>query len=145
MKNTRRKFLERMFAATVAGVSMPVLVKSEPYSNIPKFSFTDDEQYWEKIKKQFIVPRNLYMFNAANLCPSPRVVHERVIEFTNALNKDVSFEYRLVFSDLRKKSIALLTEFIGASAGEVGITRNTSEANGIIAHGLDLKPGDEVI
>jgi isopenicillin-N epimerase len=145
MSNSRREFIEKMFAASLVGISIPSIASASSHSNTPAFTSVQDEPYWEKIKRQFIVPQDRYMFNAANLCPSPRVVHERVIEFTNALNKDVSFQYRSLFSDLRKKSVSLLTEFIGASEGEVGITRNTSEANCIIAHGLDLKPGDEVI
>jgi len=91
------------------------------------------------------VPDNRIMMNAANLCPSPNVVRERMIEYTNALNRDVSFQYREVFAGLRKKSLSMLAAFVGAAETEFGITRNTSESNGMIAHGLDLKAGDEVI
>ena len=85
------------------------------------------------------------MMNAANLCPSPKVVHNKVIELTEALNSDVSFQYRAMFPALRKESITTLARFTGADEREIGITRNTSEANCIIVHGLDLKPGDEII
>jgi selenocysteine lyase/cysteine desulfurase len=47
--------------------------------------------------------------------------------------------------EYRKKSIDLLAQFVGAGADEIGITRNTSESNCNIVHGLDLKAGDEVI
>jgi len=112
---------------------------------MPAITHAADEDYWIKIKKQFTVPDNRIMMNAANLCPSPNVVRERMIEYTNALNRDVSFQYREVFAGLRKKSLSMLAAFVGAAETEFGITRNTSESNGMIAHGLDLKAGDEVI
>jgi len=61
------------------------------------------------------------------------------------MTKDVSFQYRAKFAEYRKKSIDLLSRFVGADVDEIGITRNTSEANCNIVHGLDLKSGDEII
>jgi isopenicillin-N epimerase len=139
----RRKFLEQLLAASFTGLAFPSFAGTrDPLS--PPIN-PEDEQYWEDLKKQFAVPVNLVMMNAANLCPSPGTIHERVIEFTRAMNKDVSFQYRAQFANLRKNSITLLAQFVGADENEIGITRNTSESNCMIAHGLDLKPGDEVI
>jgi len=143
MVTHRRKFLEQLLAASFTGLAIPSFANAGeqllPPDNL------SDEQYWENLKKQFAVPSNLIMMNAANLCPSPHSVHERIIELTKALNQDVSFQYRSVFATFRKKSIATLAQFVGADESEVGITRNTSESNCMIVHGLDLKPGDEVI
>src|SRR5260221_7590115 len=141
MKTHRRKFLEQLVAASFTGLTFPALAKE----TFPTWTDENDESYWEGIKKQFPPGDNLIMMNAANLCPSPTVVNERVIEFTKAMGKDVSFQYRIRFSEFRKKSIEMLAQFIGADANEIGITRNTSESNCTIVHGLDLKPGDEVI
>lgn len=139
----RRKFLQQLLAASFTGLAFPSLAGSREPLSPPENP--EDEQYWQGLKKQFTVPANLVMMNAANLCPSPNTVHERVIELTRSLNKDVSFQYRTVFANLRKNSIGLLAQFVGASENEIGITRNTSESNCMIVHGLDLKPGDEVI
>ncbi len=139
MKTHRRKFLEQLVAASFTGLTFPALAKE----TFPTWTDENDESYWEGIKKQFPPGDNLIMMNAANLCPSPTVVNERVIEFTKAMGKDVSFQYRIRFSEFRKKSIEMLAQFIGADANEIGITRNTSERNCTIVHGLDLKPGDE--
>ena len=104
-----------------------------------------DEQYWEMVKKQFAVPSNLIMMNAANLCPAPYLINEQVQSTLKGLSQDVSFQYRSQFAEKRKKSIQLLADYVGVSKEEIGITRNTSESNNIIVNGLDLKPGDEVI
>ncbi len=138
----RRKFVKQLLATSLTGFALPsfaAISKSTPPNSVA------DEQYWENLKNQFSVPADHIMMNAANLCPGPIVVQEKVREFTNALNKDVSFQYRALFAATRKKSVTLLAQFVGANESEVGITRNTSESNCMIVHGLDLKPGDEII
>jgi isopenicillin-N epimerase len=139
--SSRRQFVQKLVTASLTGLALPMFGHSKP--ELP--AFADDEQYWEKIKKQFSVPEKRIMMNAANLCPSPAVIQERMTAFLSALNQDVSFQYREVFTELRKKSLSQLAAFIGADENEIGITRNTSESNCTIVHGLDLKPGDEVI
>ena len=141
----RRKFLKQFSAASLTALSFPALAAIEKKPLMPAFTQVDDEAYWQMVKQQFAVPDKLIMMNAANLCPPPYVVNERVIEFTHMLAKDVSFQYREVFTSLRKKSISLLAEFIGVEKEEIGITRNTSEANCMIVQGLDLNKGDEII
>jgi selenocysteine lyase/cysteine desulfurase len=141
MKTQRRKFLEQLLAASFTGVALPSLANE----SFPKWIGDGDESYWEGIKKQFSLNNKLIMMNAANLCPSPKIVNDRVVEFIRAMSEDVSFQYRAKFVEYRKKSIDLLAQFVGADADEIGITRNTSESNCNIVHGLDLKSGDEVI
>ena len=139
---SRRKFIHQFSIGSLAALSLPAIASSgEPV--LP--AFADDEAYWELVKKQFAVPSNLIMLNAANLCPSPFSISSKAFEYSANLNKDVSFQYRAVFTERRKQSLALLADFVGADKEEIGITRNTSEANCIIVHGLDLKAGDEVI
>ncbi len=138
----RRKFLKQLSAGSLAALAYPALAGAGP---LPAFTHSLDEAYWEVVKKQFTVPGNLIMLNAANLCPSPQFISERVISFTKDLNKDVSFQYRSVFSERRAKAIAMLAPFIGVEREELGITRNTSESNGIVVNGLDFKAGDEII
>lgn len=138
----RRKFVKQLLATSLTGFALPsfaAISKSTPPNSVA------DEQYWENLKKQFTVPADHIMMNAANLCPSPTIVQDKVQELTKALNKDVSFQYRALFAATRKKSVTLLAQFVGANESEVGITRNTSESNCMIVHGLDLKPGDEII
>ena len=138
----RRKFFKQLLATSLTGLALPAMAE---INGLQPPAVVEDESYWENLKKQFTVPADRVMMNAANLCPSPTIVQERVGELTAALNKDVSFQYRALFSVIRKKSIGMLAQFIGANESEIGITRNTSESNCMIVHGLDLKPGDEII
>jgi len=138
----RRKFVKQLLATSLTGFALPSFAAT---SKLTPPNSVADEQYWENLKKQFTVPADHIMMNAANLCPSPTIVQDKVQELTKALNKDVSFQYRALFAATRKKSVTLLAQFVGANESEVGITRNTSESNCMIVHGLDLKPGDEII
>jgi isopenicillin-N epimerase len=143
--NDRRDFLKHLSIASLAAFSIPMLGAGRATSFVPAFTRLEDENYWEMVKKQFAVPDNLIMMNAANLCPAPYPVNERVMEYSRAMAKDVSFQYREVFAQLRKKSISMLSGFVGADPEEIGITRNTSEANCIVVQGLDFSKGDEII
>jgi selenocysteine lyase/cysteine desulfurase len=141
LSQSRRKFIHQFSISSLAAFSFPALAGSQ----VALPAYADDEAYWEMVKKQFAVPAHLIMMNAANLCPSPYAIAVKGAEYSSNLNKDVSFQYRAVFAERRKQSIGLLAEFVGTDKEEIGITRNTSESNCIIVHGLDLKAGDEVI
>lgn len=83
--------------------------------------------------------------NAANLCPSPSAVADRVTQLTRAIDLDCSFQNRERFATERETSRRLVARHIGAHEDEIALVRNTSEANNIVNSGLDLGPGDEVV
>lgn len=104
-----------------------------------------NESFWRLVKEQFIIKPKLIMLNAANLCPSPHMVRDRVSRLTDDLDGDVSFQNRAKFDVLREEARRKLATFLGASEDEIAIVRNTSEANNLIVSGLELKAGDEVV
>lgn len=143
MNTTRRTFLRNLSTASLAAIAVPSFASTNKLA-APKGA--PDEKYWEEVKRKFpTASSGLTMFNAANLCPSPGDVYTRIKEYEEKMMSDVSMQYRARFADIRKQSLSLLSKFIGADTAEVGITRNTSESNCTIIHGLDFKAGDEVI
>ncbi|NOT77029.1 MAG: aminotransferase class V-fold PLP-dependent enzyme [Cyclobacteriaceae bacterium] len=146
--NQRRKFLTQLLTGSMATLALPAFANDLSFASAESLSSPEDpsdERYWEMIKKQFMVPSNLIMFNAANLCPSPYYINDIVDTAMKGLEKDVSFQYRSQFAAKRAKSLEKMSQFLGVSKEEVGIVRNASEANTIIVQGLDLKSGDEII
>jgi selenocysteine lyase/cysteine desulfurase len=103
-----------------------------------------DESFWIDVKRQFLVPREVAVINAANLCPSSAPVVEAVMN-PRDLDHDLSPANRTRMHDAREETRRALAEFLRVSPEEIVITRNTSEANNLVSSGLDLKPGDEVI
>jgi selenocysteine lyase/cysteine desulfurase len=104
-----------------------------------------NESFWRLVKEQFVIKPNLIMLNAANLCPSPHMVRDKVSRLTDDLDGDVSFQNRAKFDVLREEARRKLAALMGASEDEIAIVRNTSEANNLIVSGLELKAGDEVV
>jgi isopenicillin-N epimerase len=106
---------------------------------------TGDEKFWTLVKNQFPIKKDLIMLNAANLCPAPALVQNRVVELTKDVDADSSFANRAKFSALKEKARKALAEYVGADEDEIAIVRNTSEGNNFVINGVTLGKGDEVI
>ncbi len=141
----RRDFLQKLSVAAGSSVILPLSGWKTAVQPLPTAGDAPDERYWELVRIQFAIPENRIMVNAANLCPAPRFLYERVNAELAGLSADVSFQYRQRFTESRTKALGALAGYLGVAKEEVGITRNTSEANCTIVNGLDLKAGDEVV
>lgn len=146
----RRTFLKQLLAGSVTTLAIPsfgMAMADESRSAQFKLPVADfaDEQYWDLVKKQFSVPSNLVMLNAANLCPSPFFINDLVNTTLRDLSRDVSFQFRHRFAEKRAKALDALSGYLGCTKDEIGIVRNTTEGNTIIVNGIDFKPGDEIL
>ena len=104
-----------------------------------------DESYWELVRAQFSFREERVPMNAANLCPSPRAVADRVEELTRDIDRDCSFNNRAKFRGLTEESRGTVAAQLGVDADEIALVRNTSEANNTINNGVPLRVGDEVV
>ena len=104
-----------------------------------------DERFWVSVREQFLMPPDLAVMNAANLCPSPAPVLEAMYRSTKDMDGDPSFENRAKMTTGKEDARRALASFLRVTPEEIVITRNTSEANNIVSSGLDLKAGDEVV
>ena len=135
----------RTFLRGVAGVAAlwPAASLSELAPLLAAQS--DNESYWQMIRWQFAFREDKVPMNAANLCPSPLPVAERVTELTRDIDVDCSSQNRAKFVDLLAASRQKVAEDLSVSAEEIALVRNTSEANNIVNNGLALEPGDEIV
>jgi selenocysteine lyase/cysteine desulfurase len=139
--DSRRSFLIRVATGSSLLPAVPSLARSLSSSTDSR----DSEAYWELVRRQFAFREEKVPLNAANLCPSPRVVAERVSELTHDIDVDCSFNNRAKFYELREEARRRVAEHLGVTDDEIALVRNTSEANNIINNGLPLKAGDEII
>lgn len=100
---------------------------------------------WAAVRAQFLMPPELTVMNAANLCPSSVPVLEVLEASTRALDREPVPSVRSEMLGTKETTRDLLAAFLRASPEEILLTRNTSEANNWISAGLDLGPGDEVV
>src|SRR5215467_6813438 len=114
-------------------------------SKLPPTPSAPDEKFWLSVRDQFVMPKELTMLNAANLCPSSSPVLESLYNATRDMDRDPSFDNRVKMGEGRENTRKLLAEFLRVTPEEIVITRNTSESNNLVSNGIDLKPGDEVL
>ncbi len=104
-----------------------------------------NEGFWRSVREQFLMPADLAVMNAANLCPSPAPVIEAMIAATRDMDRDPSFPNRVKLGEGKEATRELLAAFLRVTPEEIILARNTSEANNLVSSGLDLEPGDEVL
>ncbi|MGE0814959.1 MAG: aminotransferase class V-fold PLP-dependent enzyme [Vicinamibacterales bacterium] len=103
------------------------------------------EPFWTSVREQFVMPPDLAVMNAANLCPASRPVAECLTRESHSVDADPSPTNRARLMPEKEKTRLALAEFLRVTPEEIVITRNTSEANNMVSSGLDLKAGDEVL
>ncbi|MDP2175742.1 MAG: aminotransferase class V-fold PLP-dependent enzyme [Bacteroidota bacterium] len=99
----------------------------------------DDESYWKLVKRQFPLQSDKIYLNNGTMGPSPYPV-------INAIQKDMmDIETSGRYGGNEDLAIEALSRFLSTKKEEISLTRNVTEGINIIASGLNLKKGDEVI
>jgi selenocysteine lyase/cysteine desulfurase len=140
----RRDFARLLAIGGAAPFITPGKAWARP-ADLPPTSASPDEKFWTAVREQFVMPKDLTMLNAANLCPSSAPVLETLYTTTKDMDQDPSFDNRVKLGEGRENTRKLLAEFLRVTPEEIVITRNTSESNNLVSNGVDLKAGDEVI
>ena len=139
----------REFARLLAiGGAAPFLTPGTAWpraADLPPTPASPDEKFWGAVRDQFVMPKELTMLNAANLCPSSGPVLDALYNATRDMDRDPSFDNRVKLGEGRENTRKLLAQFLRVTPEEIVITRNTSESNNLVSNGVDLKAGDEVI
>lgn len=134
----RRSFIKKS-AFTIAGSLLAGVNADGRGQRFLKIkNVSDEDAFWKEVRKQFPLTHARTYFNNGTIGPSPYPVLEAVrlkMEELNALGEYKGQE------DSRKP----LADFINVPFHEISLTHNTTEGINIIAAGLPLKRGDEVI
>ena len=144
---SRRDFA-RLFAVggSAALFADPIWAKTTPQA--PAFApgtAGTGEAFWKSVREQFVMPPDLGVLNAANLCPASRPVLEALRRETDSVDRDPSGQNRARLTGEKEATRRALADFLRVTPEEIVIARNTSEANNMVSSGLELKAGDEVI
>ena len=112
----------------------------------------DGESYWNHLRWQFLVPSDQAFFNTGTLGASPRVVLDAVTEHLRYVEETVAeWDYSadqpewLAGYRPEKRLRQKLADYIHCGMDEVGLTINATMAMNLVAHGIDLAAGDEVL
>jgi len=142
-----RRHFARLFAlgGSAALFSDPAWARQATALARPPAGAAAGESFWTSVRSEFVMPPDLAVMNAANLCPSPRPVLEALRRETDHVDRDPSPINRSRLYPEKENTRKALAAFLRATPDEIIITRNTSESNNLVSNGLDLKAGDEVI
>ena len=144
-KEDRRRFLAKMAVASGASLAWPLDSAAESPSELPPGSGPEDESYWSRVRAQFDFEPNLTYFNNASLGVPPRRVTQAVAEGYRRLAANPAAA-KLELSDYLTNTLRpAVARLLGADADEIALTRGASESLYLIANGVDLAPGDEVL
>ncbi len=99
---------------------------------------SDDEQFWSVVREQFPLKHDPLYLNNGTMGPSPFVVIDAVT--TELGEVDRSGRYG-GWEDARPK----IARFVNALPEEISLTHNVTEGINVVACGLPLRRGDEVI
>lgn len=146
---SRRSFIRTCGeAAMTATVSLAAVKHSfaQTMNEISGLSsaWRTDEGFWAQIRQKFMLQKGFGYMNNGTLGPTPTPVYDAMVNYWRMMAENPNEN-----SAILQGRIELIREkaarFLGASAGEIAITRNATEGNNLVCQGIDLKPGDEVL
>lgn len=138
---TRRNFISQVTGGLIGSWALIALPEDSPGRYIVARDEAvppDDEQFWRIVREQFPLTRDRIYFNNGTMGPSPYPVVESVRKALE--NIDVSGEYG-GWEVARPR----LAKFVNVDESEISLTHNVTEGINVVAGGLPLKRGDEVI
>ena len=137
----RRSFI-RTYAGGALGGSLlyafPEGARGKYIISLDEAIPSDDEHFWSVVRDQFPLKRDPVFLNNGTMGPSPYVV----IDAVKTEMEDVDRNARYGGWETVRPKVA---RFINAHDDEISLTHNVTEGINVVACGLPLKRGDEVI
>ena len=155
MSKTRRNFLKKsaLGISSIPLVGFSAQSKKLSLENISKaLNNLTERDYWSELRKYFPTKRNQTYFNNGTLGVQSTYVLEKMISdiWYNAVN-GAETDYKgsgpplLAGYDPHISIREKVGKIINCDYKEITLTQNATYGMNFIAHGLDLKKGDEVI
>ncbi|MEO7598011.1 MAG: aminotransferase class V-fold PLP-dependent enzyme, partial [Opitutus sp.] len=138
---TRKTFLRSLGVGTVG-----LLAARAPGANpetswtLPPYNPKNAEDYWRAVRAGFPLEDDPLYLNTGGLGPASNRVLTTVETIARQLQRHSETGHELL-----DPARLIVANFLGAQSDEICFTRNATEANSIIAAGLELNSGDEVI
>ncbi|MBI3787674.1 MAG: aminotransferase class V-fold PLP-dependent enzyme [Ignavibacteriales bacterium] len=143
----KRKDFFKTIAAASAGVALfPKLSQAEKAArqSLDVWPVVDanDEQFWKFVRSQFPLTDERAYFNTGGLGASPYAVIDAVKAKIDELEKVSETGHG---EQLWKEIKTPMAQLLGCDMEELALMRNTTEGINVVANGLPLKQGDEII
>lgn len=135
-----------LLAAPLFGLAAAKGSASTPSLPDPSLRSQDPDKYWSRIREdQFTLPDWRAFLNNGSLGVSPKPVVTAVTSFLEDAAGWMTDGYPRWGYETLDEERAEMAAFLGCKRDELAFTHNATEALSMIAAGLDLKSGDEVL
>lgn len=104
-----------------------------------------DETYWAQVRAQFLFEPGFIYLNNASVGVPPKPVVEAVAQGYQHLSENPTSGKGELYRYIDKTVRPALAALVGADPEEIAFTRGACEGLYLIANGIDLQPGDEVV
>lgn len=155
MNESRRTFLNHLSRMTGgvlltgvfynSGAAKQIAAAASQIAHLTPAAAAEQEDFWFQVQQAFSTTRGIINLNNGGVSPQPRIVQEALVRYNEFSNEAPAYTMWNVLGPRREAIRSLLAELSGASAEEIAIVRNTTEALETVIFGLDLKRGDEVL
>ena len=146
----RRDFTKKLMggfalaAASAGGLNRSIYEKLAAWDQKNLNQEAPDGAYWDFVTGQYMFEPGLTMMNNGTAGAMPRVVYNTLVEYFK-IQAANPFKCYSTFDAYREEARLRAAQFINALPEEVTLLRNTTEGLTIVAYGLDMNPGDEVL
>jgi selenocysteine lyase/cysteine desulfurase len=144
MAMDRRDFLEQM-SATAALPWLAGTARDLDELRRDLALARDDEAFWKEVRSRFLLRPGLVHLNTATIGATPRPVVSALTDHLWEVESDPQNQVFGAPSQRMEVVRARAADFLGADLDEVALTRNTTEGMNMVAQGLELRPGDQVL
>jgi selenocysteine lyase/cysteine desulfurase len=129
--STRKQFIQHT-ALSAAAFLLPKIALAQKKEIVKPSSL-------QNVADQFLLKKEITFLNNATMGPSPKPVVEALLEGLADVTVSALYNRR------RQEAIDNLAAFVGAPKEQIIITHNCTEGINMMAWGVSLKPGDEVL
>ncbi|MBT4503554.1 MAG: aminotransferase class V-fold PLP-dependent enzyme [Gemmatimonadetes bacterium] len=146
----RREFFGSFLATLTAAATLPEIARAlEDYMGSLKRELdgiTDDANFWERAQREFLLQPGLIHFNCGSIGATPAPIVEAHKAYIDRLEEN---PYAQTWSGIGSGTFDTIQQtaarFLRADTDEVFLTRNTTEGMNLVAGGMRLEPGDEIL
>jgi selenocysteine lyase/cysteine desulfurase len=100
---------------------------------------------WERTRSFFPVSSRLVYLNHAGVAPISTRVEEAMRRYLAHASESGAFDYAATYDAEIERVRGRAAVLLGATPGEIAFVKNTTEGLGLVATGLDWRPGDVVL
>lgn len=142
---TRRRFLKAM-TALAGGAALGNVFEAEEALATELFELRNAALSPAALRERYMIANGVTYLNHASIGTIPRAVHRARMEYL-ALSETNPwlFMWSGIWDEPREAVRAAAGSLLGAPAARIALTHNTTEGFNLLANGLDLGPGDEVL